>query len=70
MERARLFGTDKLRVFGFTYARGEKPAASAYSRIYELIAEAARRARGRGLRLALENVGQSYIWTGEQAASC
>src|SRR5581483_7307365 len=57
MERAKIFGTDKLRVFGFTYGRDEKPAANAYDRIYELITEAARRARERGLRLALENVG-------------
>jgi sugar phosphate isomerase/epimerase len=67
MERAKVFGTDKMRVFGFTYGRGETPAKPAYERIYELVTEAARRAKARGLRLALENVGQSYIWTGEQA---
>ena len=67
MERARIFGTDKIRVFGFTYERGETPAKPAYARIYELVTEAARRAKARGLRLALENVGQSYIWSGEQA---
>jgi L-ribulose-5-phosphate 3-epimerase len=67
-ERAKLFGTDKLRTFGFTLGRGgAKPEAAAYGRIYELVAEAARRAKARGLRLALENVGGSYIWTGEQA---
>src|SRR5689334_17711241 len=33
MERAKLLGTDKLRVFGFTYGRGESPAKSAYGRI-------------------------------------
>jgi sugar phosphate isomerase/epimerase len=67
MERAKIFGTDKLRVFGFTYGRDEMPAPAAYDRIYELIKEAARRAKERGLRLALENVGNSYIWTGEEA---
>jgi L-ribulose-5-phosphate 3-epimerase len=67
MERAKLFGTDKMRVFGFTYDRDETPAKTAYDRIYELIAEAGRRAKARGLRLALENVGSSYIWTGEEA---
>lgn len=67
MERAKIFGTDKMRVFGFTYGRDQKPAATAYDRIYELITEAARRAKERGLRLALENVGGSYIWTGEDA---
>jgi sugar phosphate isomerase/epimerase len=65
MERAKLFGTDKLRVFGFTLGKGgEAPAKAVYDRIYELIAEAARRAKSRGMRLALENVGNSYIWTG------
>jgi L-ribulose-5-phosphate 3-epimerase len=67
MERAKLFGTDKMRVFGFTYGREETPAKTAYDRIYELIGEAGRRAKTRGLRLALENVGSSYIWTGEEA---
>jgi L-ribulose-5-phosphate 3-epimerase len=67
MERAKLFGTDKMRVFGFTYGHEEKPAKTAYGRIYELIAEAGRRAKAQGLRLALENVNNSYIWTGEQA---
>jgi L-ribulose-5-phosphate 3-epimerase len=67
MERAKIFGTDKMRVFGFTIARGEQADPKAYDRIYELIKEAARRARERGLRLALENVGNSYIWTGEDA---
>jgi sugar phosphate isomerase/epimerase len=66
MERAKLFGAGKLRVFGFTY-RGDAPDQKVYGRIYELVTEAARRAKARGLRLALENVGQSYIWSGAQA---
>jgi sugar phosphate isomerase/epimerase len=61
MERAKLFGTRKIRVFGFTNPRGND-----YPRIYELIREAARRAKG--FRLALENVGGSYIASGAQAA--
>ena len=68
MERAKVLGTDKIRVFGFTYKDGETPASSAYPRIYELVTEAARRAKRRGFRLALENVGSSYIWSSEQAA--
>ncbi|MBK5295485.1 MAG: sugar phosphate isomerase/epimerase [Acidobacteriia bacterium] len=68
MERAKIMGADKLRVFGFTYD-GDKPDAAAYPRIYELLTEAARRAKRRGFRLALENVGQSYIWSGAQAAA-
>src|SRR5262249_31005979 len=67
MERAKIFGTDKIRVFGFTQGRDEKPDPKAYGRIYELVTEAGRRAKNNGLRLALENVGGSYIWTGEQA---
>jgi sugar phosphate isomerase/epimerase len=67
MERASILGTDKIRVFAFTYRNGEQPEAKAYPRIAELLREASRRAKQRGMRLALENVGQSYVWTGEQA---
>ncbi|MFN7921257.1 MAG: hypothetical protein U0Q16_14245, partial [Bryobacteraceae bacterium] len=41
MERAAIFGTDKIRVFAFTYKDGEKPDPAAYPRIYELVKEAA-----------------------------
>ena len=68
MERAKLFGTDKLRVFGFTLGGGAAATPAVYGRIYELITEAARRAKARGLRLALENVGGSYIWSGAESA--
>jgi L-ribulose-5-phosphate 3-epimerase len=67
MARAAILGTDKLRVFGFTM-KGE-PEKNAYPRIYELLGEAARRAKAKGLRLAVENVGGSYILTGEQAGA-
>ncbi len=67
-ERARIFGTSKIRVFAFTVAEGEAPSSKAYERIYELIREAAKRARQAGCRLALENVGGSYVSTGAQAA--
>jgi sugar phosphate isomerase/epimerase len=69
MERAAILGTDKIRVFAFTYKDGAKPDPSHYPRIHELVAEAARRARVRGFRLALENVGSSYVWSGAEAAS-
>jgi sugar phosphate isomerase/epimerase len=69
MERAKVFGTDKLRIFAFTYGDGEKPEARNYPRIYELVTEAARRAQKRGMRLAVENVGNSYVWSGAQAAT-
>ena len=68
MERAAILGTDKIRVFAFTYEKGEKPDAKNYPRIYELVREAARRAKARGFRLALENVGESYVWSGAEAA--
>jgi sugar phosphate isomerase/epimerase len=68
MERAKVLGTDKLRIFAFTHGRGEKPDRNHYPRIYELVTEAARRAQKRGMRLAVENVGESYVWSGAQAA--
>lgn len=67
-ERAKILGTDKIRVFAFTYRDGTKPDGSKYGRIYELVGEAARRAKDRGFRLALENVGSSYVSTGAEAA--
>jgi L-ribulose-5-phosphate 3-epimerase len=66
-ERATILGVKKLRTFAFTYKPGEKPEASAYPRIYELVREAGRRARARGFQLAIENVGQSYVWSGAEA---
>lgn len=68
MDRANIFGTDKLRIFAFTYRSGETPGKGAYPRIYDLLGEAVRRAKARNLRLALENVGSSYVSTGAQSA--
>jgi sugar phosphate isomerase/epimerase len=67
-ERAAIFGTDKLRIFGFTY-QSETPDPKDYPRIYELLTEAARRAKARKMRLAVENVGGSYILTADQSAA-
>lgn len=67
-ERAEILGTDKIRIFAFTRARGEKPDPTDYPRIFELVEEATRRAQAKGFRLALENVGRSYVGTAEQAA--
>jgi L-ribulose-5-phosphate 3-epimerase len=66
MQRARIFSTDKLRIFTFMLANGEKPSERGYSRIYELTREAARRAKG--FRLAIETIGGGHVWTGAQAA--
>ncbi len=68
MERAKIFGTDKIRVFAFTHKEGGPPDKNDLPRIYELVREAARRAKARSFRLALENVGGSYVSTGTQAA--
>jgi len=68
MARAQVLGTDKMRVFAFTYKDGEQPDAAVYPRIYELVREAATRAKAKAIRLACENVGQSYVWSGAQAA--
>jgi L-ribulose-5-phosphate 3-epimerase len=68
MDRADILGTKKLRTFGFTYRASETPDPAVYPRIYELVAESAKRARKRGFQLAVENVGGSYIWTGADSA--
>jgi L-ribulose-5-phosphate 3-epimerase len=65
LERAKAFGTDKLRIFTFMLARGEQPSAKSYARIDELIREAAKRAKG--YRLAVENIGGGHVWSGAQA---
>jgi len=67
MERAQIFGTDILRIFAFTY-KGDRPDPKHYPQIYELLREAARRARKNHMRLAVENVAGSYVSTGAQAA--
>lgn len=66
MERAKAFGTDKLRIFTFMLAKGEKPDSKSYDRIWELTREAARRAKG--FRLAVENIGGGYVSTGAESA--
>src|SRR5947208_2191679 len=69
MERAKILGTDKIRVFAFTSEqKSEKSNEKDFARILELVREAARRAKARNFRLALENVGGSYVSTGADAA--
>jgi sugar phosphate isomerase/epimerase len=65
MERAKAFGTPKLRVFTFMLAKGESPSQKSYARIDELLREAARRAKG--FQLAVENIGGGHVWSGVQA---
>jgi L-ribulose-5-phosphate 3-epimerase len=66
MERARAFGTDKIRTFSFMLGKGQQKNERAYARIWELTREAARRAKG--FRLAVENIGGGYVSTGAEAA--
>ncbi len=68
-ERASILGTDLIRTFAFTYPRDGAPEPAAYPRIYELVAESAARARSAGFRLAVENVGGSYVATSAQSAA-
>jgi L-ribulose-5-phosphate 3-epimerase len=69
MERAKILGTDKIRVFAFTYEqKSDKSNEKDFARILELVREAARRAKARNFRLALENVGGSYVSTGADSA--
>ena len=67
MERAKIFGTDKLRIFTFMLRKGEAPSDKSYARIDELLREAARRAKG--YRLAVENIGGGHVATGAQAGA-
>jgi sugar phosphate isomerase/epimerase len=67
IERAKAFGTQKLRVFAFMLSGLETPSEKSYARIYELLSEAARRARAGGFRLAVENLGGGCVATGAQA---
>jgi L-ribulose-5-phosphate 3-epimerase len=67
LERAKVFGTDKLRIFTFMLSTGEQPSEKSYARIDELIREAARRAKG--FRLAVENIGGGHVWSGAQAGA-
>ena len=66
MARAKILGADKLRIFAFQYKDGETPGdKEPYPRIYELLTEAGRRAKD--FRLAVENLANSYVWTGAEA---
>jgi len=68
-ERAAVLGADKLRIFAFTFAKGQKSGnEKEYARVAGLLNEAARRARARKMSLAIENVSGSYVATGADAA--
>jgi L-ribulose-5-phosphate 3-epimerase len=67
MERAKAFGTQKLRIFAFMASGGGATPDKSFARIYELLGEAARRAKPGGFRLAVENLGGGCVATGAQA---
>ncbi len=67
MERARIFGTRKLRVFTFMLRKGESPSEKSYARIDELMREAARRAQG--FQLGVENIGGGHVWSGAESGA-
>ena len=67
-ERADILGTHLIRTFAFTHPKGGKPNPLRYPWIFERVEESAERARKAGFRLALENVGNSYVATAAHAA--
>ena len=68
MERAKVFGTNKLRTFAFTYPKGQTSGSPGeFERIWELLLEAGKRAKARGFKLGIENLGGSYVSTGAEA---
>jgi sugar phosphate isomerase/epimerase len=68
MVRAEIMGTRTLRTFAFMPKKGEEPTPADYARIYELETEAARRAQKRKMRLAVENLGGSFVSRGVDSA--
>ena len=66
-DRAKAFGTNKLRIFTFMLGRNEETTPQGYQRIYELTREAARRAKRAGFLLAVETIGGGWVGTGAQA---
>lgn len=68
MDRADILDTKLLRIFAFIPKDGNTADASAAPRSYELLNQAAERAKKRDFRLAIENLKGSYVQTGADAA--
>ena len=68
MDRGDIFGAKLLRIFAFVPKDGSTGDTAAWPRSYELLKEAATRAKRRGFRLAVENLKGGYVQTGADAA--
>ena len=68
IDRAGMLGTDCQRTFAFLAPKDRKPTEKDYARIHELLREAAKRAKARKVRLAVENLAGSYVATGADSA--
>lgn len=68
MDRSEILGCKLLRIFAFMPKDGNTDDAAARSKAYELLADAAARARARGFRLAVENLKGSYFQNGADSA--
>jgi sugar phosphate isomerase/epimerase len=68
MDRGDILGSKLLRIFAFVPKDGSTGDTAAYPRTYDLLKEAATRARRRGFRLAVENLKGGYVQTGADAA--
>ncbi|MBN9663518.1 MAG: sugar phosphate isomerase/epimerase [Acidobacteria bacterium] len=68
MDRGDILGTKLLRIFAFVPKDGSTGDTAAYPRSYELLKEAATRAKKRGFRLAVENLKGGYVQTGADSA--
>ncbi len=68
MERGDVLGTKLLRIFAFVPKDRNVGDTAAYPRSYELLREAADRAKKRGFRLAVENLEGSYVQIGADSA--
>lgn len=68
MDRAEILGTDRLRVFAFMSPKEGKTSDRDWSRIFELLNEAGKRAKPRNMKLAIENLGGSCVSKGADSA--
>lgn len=68
MDRADILGTKLVRIFAFVPKDGSTGNTAVFPQTYELLKEAATRAKRRGVRLAVENLKGGYVQTGVDSA--